>query len=53
MMGIDQRIIAERCETFGEAIDGALLGGSEHFLGRPPSGQLNRYRVSDKGYYHI
>jgi hypothetical protein len=29
MIGIDQRIVAERRETFGELIDGVLLCGSE------------------------
>ena len=53
LMGIDQRIIAERCEIFGEAIDGALLGDSEHFMRVPPGGHLNRVSVSDKGHYHI
>jgi hypothetical protein len=31
MIGIDQRIVAERRKTFGEAINGVLLYGSEHF----------------------
>jgi hypothetical protein len=31
MIGIDQRIIAERRNAFGELIDGVLLCGSEHF----------------------
>jgi len=31
MIGIDQRIVAERRKTFGEAINGVLLYGSGHF----------------------
>ncbi|MGB9649407.1 MAG: hypothetical protein WCB44_30495, partial [Stellaceae bacterium] len=31
MIGIDQRIIAEGRNAFGELIDGVLLCGSEHF----------------------
>jgi len=31
MIGIDQSIVAERRQTFGEAVDGALLCGGEHF----------------------
>ena len=31
MIGIDQRIVAERRKTFGEVINGVLLYGSEHF----------------------
>ena len=51
MMGIDQRIIAERCETFGEAIDGALLGSSEHFLRGLLAGSLTDivYPIKDIG----
>jgi hypothetical protein len=52
MMGIDQGIVSERRQTFGEAINGALLCGSEHFEG-PPAQQPNRYIISDKGHYHI
>ena len=33
MMGIDQGIVGERQQTFGEAVEGALLYGSEHFRG--------------------
>ena len=31
MIGIDQSIVAERRNAFGELIDGVLLCGSEHF----------------------
>jgi hypothetical protein len=31
MIGIDQNIVFERRKTFGEAINGVLLCGSEHF----------------------
>jgi hypothetical protein len=31
MIGVDQRIVAERRNAFGELIDGVLLCGSEHF----------------------
>jgi hypothetical protein len=31
MIGIDQSIVAERCKTFGELIDGVLMCDSEHF----------------------
>jgi len=33
MMGIDQGIVGERQQTFGEAVEGVLLYGSEHFRG--------------------
>jgi len=31
MIGIDQSIVSERRNTFGEFINGVLLCGSEHF----------------------
>jgi hypothetical protein len=40
MMGIDQRIVAERRQTFGEAVDGALLNGSE------PAGDVGNQRAA-------
>ena len=33
MIGIDQGIVGERQQTFGEAVEGVLLYGSEHFRG--------------------
>jgi len=33
MIGIDQRIVAERLKTFGEAINGVLLSAGEHVWG--------------------
>ena len=31
MIGVDQSIITERGQTFGESINRALLAGGEHF----------------------
>ena len=33
MIGIDQGIVGERQQTFGEAVEGVLLYGSEQFRG--------------------
>src|SRR5437667_3459392 len=33
MIGIDQGIVGERQQTFGEAVEGVLLYASEHFRG--------------------
>ena len=53
MIGIDQGVVGEGQKTFGEAIDGVLLDRGEHFCGCLLAGILTRYRVSDKGHYHI
>jgi hypothetical protein len=37
MIGIDQGVIAECEETFGESIDGVLLCDAEHLLGSFPA----------------
>jgi len=44
MIGIDQGIVGERQQTFGEAVEGVLLYASEHFRGCLLAGNLNRSR---------
>ena len=52
MIGIDQRIVAERGQTFGEPIEGVLLCAGEH-VGFLPERHYSRLRLSDNGHYHI
>jgi hypothetical protein len=49
MMDVDQGIVSERRQTFGEAINGALLCGSEHFSGCLLAGILTgiQYQIKD------
>src|ERR1700720_4559488 len=43
MIGIDQGIVGERQQTFGEAVEGVLLYGREHFRGCLLAGIFNRF----------
>ena len=52
MIGIDQKIVAERLKTFGKAINGVLLCAGEHG-GVPSWRHHSDLTTSDKGHYHI
>ena len=49
MIGINQRIVAERLKTFGEAINGVLLCVGEHLVGFLPDGIIAvlAYQIKD------
>jgi hypothetical protein len=48
MISIDQRIIAERQETFSEPIGGMLLCAGKRLWGSFLGGQISRSKMSDK-----
>src|ERR1700738_4021140 len=45
MIGIDQGIVGERQQTFGEAVEGVLLYASEHFRGCLLAGILTGFEI--------
>ena len=45
MIGIDQGIVGERQQTFGEAVEGVLLYASEHFRGCVLAGILTGFEI--------
>jgi hypothetical protein len=45
MIGIDQGIVGERQQTFGEAVEGVLLYACEHFRGGLLAGILTGFEV--------